>query len=86
MGEAVYLKKPMLAVPVRGQFEQILNARYLAKLGYGRYASSLADPAALLEFIAGIPEHQKCLQTYHQDGNRELLSFLDLKLTELGAS
>ena len=85
MGEAVYLRKPMLAVPVRGQFEQILNARYLAKLGYGRYASSLDEPATLLEFIAGIPEHAKCLETYHQDGNRELTRFLDLKLAELGA-
>jgi uncharacterized protein (TIGR00661 family) len=29
MGEAVYLHKPMLAVPVGRQFEQVLNARYL---------------------------------------------------------
>ena len=29
MGEAVYLRRPMLAVPVGGQFEQVLNARYL---------------------------------------------------------
>ena len=85
MGEAVYLKKPMLAVPVEGQFEQILNAHYLAKMGYGRYASSLADPAALLDFVAGIPEHAHCLEAYQQEGNRELTSFLDTKLAELGA-
>jgi len=29
MGEAVYLHRPMLAIPVRRQFEQVLNARYL---------------------------------------------------------
>src|SRR5690606_25329441 len=28
MGEAVYLRKPMLAIPLAGQFEQMLNARY----------------------------------------------------------
>ena len=35
MGEAVYLHKPMLAVPLGGQFEQVLNARYLEAEGYG---------------------------------------------------
>ena len=35
MGEAVYLHKPMLAVPLAGQFEQILNGRYLEREGYG---------------------------------------------------
>ena len=33
MGEAVYLHKPMLAVPIAKQFEQVMNARYLQKLG-----------------------------------------------------
>ena len=33
MGEAVYLRRPMLAVPVGGQFEQVLNARYLEARG-----------------------------------------------------
>ena len=41
MGEAVYLRKPMLAVPVAEQFEQILNARYLERLGYGDYAPAV---------------------------------------------
>ena len=29
LGEAVYLHKPVLAIPVEGQFEQILNAHYV---------------------------------------------------------
>jgi hypothetical protein len=29
MGVSVYLGRPMLAIPIRGQFEQVLNARYL---------------------------------------------------------
>jgi uncharacterized protein (TIGR00661 family) len=84
MGEAVYLKKPMLAVPVRGQFEQILNARYLTKLGYGRYAESLADPATIFDFVAAIPEHAQHLAGYQQDGNRQLMDFLDAQLVRLG--
>ena len=33
MGEAVYLHKPMLAVPLHRQFEQVLNARSTRKYG-----------------------------------------------------
>ncbi len=80
MSEAVYLKKPMLAVPVRGQFEQILNARYLAKLGYGRFATTLDEPAPLFAFADAIDACKNELASYHQDGNRELLTFLDAQL------
>jgi uncharacterized protein (TIGR00661 family) len=83
MGEAVYLKKPMLAVPVGGQFEQILNARYLEKLGYGRCASDLTDVAELRGFVDGLPAHEASIAGYHQDGNRTLLEFLDAQLREL---
>ena len=52
MSEAVYLRKPMLALPLAGQFEQEMNARYLASLGYGtasisaRRAGARAVPGA----------------------------------------
>ncbi len=35
IGEAVYLGKPIFSVPVRNQYEQVLNARYLEELGLG---------------------------------------------------
>jgi uncharacterized protein (TIGR00661 family) len=35
MTEALHLGKPMLALPLEGQFEQMLNARWLAHLGLG---------------------------------------------------
>ena len=38
ISEALYLQKPILSIPVEGQFEQTLNALYLKKLGYGVYA------------------------------------------------
>jgi uncharacterized protein (TIGR00661 family) len=76
MSEAVYLGKPMLAVPVRGQFEQILNARYLERLGYGVAAETI-DDAALAGFLARLPDLERGLAGYHQDGNRELLAKLD---------
>ena len=35
--EALHLGKPYLAVPVSHQFEQIFNAYWLEKSGYGAY-------------------------------------------------
>jgi uncharacterized protein (TIGR00661 family) len=77
MGEAVYLRKPMLSVPVGGQFEQVLNARWLERLGYGRYAESLADPAVVHRFLDAIPACEGRLASYEQDGNMKLQETLD---------
>lgn len=85
MGEAVYLHKPMLSVPVRGQFEQVLNARYLAKLGYGRCAESLDEPREVFAFIESIPDCARALEAFVQEGNRELYEQLDLQLDRVAA-
>ena len=76
MGEAVYLRRPVLAEPVGKQFEQILNARYLESLGYGMCAEPITA-SALGEFLERIPDFEQALRGYSQDGNRELLAKLD---------
>lgn len=85
MGEAVYLHKPMLSVPVRGQFEQVLNGRYLQKLGYGRYAESLADPREVFAFIEQLGDCARALEGFVQDGNQDLYTQLDLQLDRVSA-
>jgi len=35
IGEALYLKKPLYLIPVKGHFEQILNAAYVKENNYG---------------------------------------------------
>ena len=84
MGEAVYLHKPMLSVPLEGQFEQILNARYLQKLGYGLCRESVthADVAELLERAAELTEN---LAAYHQNGNAEVFDAVDAALLDVTA-
>ncbi len=77
MGEAVYLHKPMLSVPLEKQFEQILNARYLEKVGYGCAATSLEDPAEITRFLDALPRCEEKLRGYAQDGNRLILRALD---------
>jgi len=51
ISESIYLHKPYLACPVKGQFEQILNAYYLEKLGYGDYSESL-DREKIIQFLS----------------------------------
>jgi uncharacterized protein (TIGR00661 family) len=79
MGEAVYLHKPMLSEPVAKQFEQILNARYLEKLGYGLCTESI-DLDSLNRFLDNIPKYRESLASYSQDGNKDLFSRLEDRL------
>ncbi|MEA2700896.1 MAG: hypothetical protein QOI66_5167 [Myxococcales bacterium] len=81
MGEAVYLRRPMLAVPLGKQFEQLMNARYLEAEGYGLAAEELTAQR-LDEFLNRLPEFAGRLAGYHQDGNNDLLAALDQVLKE----
>jgi uncharacterized protein (TIGR00661 family) len=84
MGEAVYLGRPMLAVPLKKQFEQVLNARYLEAEGYGLGADTITS-ARLAEFIERLPDFERNLRGYKQDGNNLLLAALERGLTAAAA-
>ena len=85
MGEAVYLRRPMLAVPIRKQVEQVLNARYLEAEGYGLGAEEITA-ARLGEFIERLPDCERRLAAYQQDGNTDLLGAVEQSLTSAVAS
>lgn len=80
MGEAVYLHKPMLAIPLQRQFEQILNARYLEREGYGLSAEDSAELDILPRFLEQLPDFEARLADYRQDGNDRLLDAVDNQL------
>lgn len=84
MSESVYLHKPMLVVPLRNQFEQILNARYLQHIGYGLHAEHI-DAAAVRRFLEVVPACEDALAGYRQDGNADLLGALDEHLDRAAA-
>jgi hypothetical protein len=50
MGEAVALGIPTLSIPVVGQYEQELNARYLDALGFGTWARRF-EAGAIAAFL-----------------------------------
>jgi len=85
MSEVVYLRKPMLAVPLAHQFEQEMNARYLARLGYGMRADKVDGPA-LERFLAGERDHAESLAGYEQEGNTEALEAVDRVIEDVFAA
>ncbi len=76
IGEALYLGKPYLAWPVKSQFEQIMNAYFIEKLGYGLYAENL-DLAIFERFFKGLTKFTKKLKKYPREGNTKILKKLD---------
>jgi uncharacterized protein (TIGR00661 family) len=82
LSEAVFLHKPVLASPVRKQFEQVLNARYLEANGYGLAADVDLTAARLGEFLERLPDFEAKLAGYRQDGNADMLGALDRLLAE----
>ena len=50
ISEALFLKKPILSIPIKKQFEQIINAIYLKKLGYGMFVED-ANKELIEKFI-----------------------------------
>ncbi len=76
LSEAVYLHKPILSIPLAGQAEQQLNARYLARLGYGAWAPALTEEV-LAGFLSRLPEYEEGVAGYEQEGNTAALATLD---------
>jgi len=76
MSEAVSLRVPMLSVPIEGQFEQELNARYLERMGYGAHARRL-DLQAMDSFLRSTDDIAQKLESYRREDNSLLFACLD---------
>ena len=74
--EALHLGKPYLAVPVSHQFEQIFNAYWLDKMGYGAYWEEL-NKERVESFLYNLPHFREKLAGYPRQGNQALLQKVD---------
>ena len=84
ISEAVFLHKPVCAIPIPAQFEQWLNAAEIEQMGYGRhFAAITADN--LRAFLYELAGFEKKLASYRQQGNEVLFADLDQTLKEIGA-
>jgi len=76
ISEALYLGKPYLAVPAKNQFEQMLNAYYLDKLGYGKFSQDLARPD-VEAFLKNLTTYKNNLKNYTKSDNSLFFQAVD---------
>jgi uncharacterized protein (TIGR00661 family) len=85
LSEAVYVGKPVMSVPLRGQFEQLMNARYVDREGFGMCATGV-DAPTLTTFLDRLDDFHERLEGYVQDGNVEALEVIEDLVTAAGAA
>ncbi|MFH1923224.1 MAG: MJ1255/VC2487 family glycosyltransferase [Planctomycetota bacterium] len=76
ISEALCLKKPCMAMPMRGQFEQELNAFQLERLGYGKSVPELSAEA-IGDFLYRVPDYAERLKDYEAGDNLAIKEKLD---------
>jgi len=79
--ESLYLRKPYLAMPLRGQFEQEINGFLLDRLGYGVNLRRTVRQA-IGDFLYRLPDFQRNLNEYPASDN----SAIKAKIKELLAN
>jgi uncharacterized protein (TIGR00661 family) len=75
ISEALYLRKPIFSLPLN-QFEQILNAKYIKKIGVGDYKKKV-DNEAIKLFLENIDLYKKNLDNYDPGDQKEILKKID---------
>lgn len=84
ISEALYLNKPVLSVPVKKQFEQILNAIYLDRLGYGEFHENL-EKEDLLKFLTRLDTYRDNIRkNFKHDRNLGILEELNQLIQKYG--
>ena len=76
ISEAMSLRKPYLALPMKGQFEQQLNGYLLEKMGYGKNVREIDDDV-IGEFLYDIPRYDQRFQDYQSTDNQAIQEKLD---------
>jgi len=69
--ESIHLRKPYLAVPMLGQFEQELNAVLLDQLGYGINLRKIRKET-IGSFLYHLPDFEEKLKGYEASDNSEI--------------
>ncbi|HTS10848.1 MAG TPA: glycosyltransferase family protein [Candidatus Limnocylindrales bacterium] len=76
ISEALHLGKPYLAWPVKRQFEQVFNAFYIEKMGYGAYWDDL-NKERVESFLFNLDFYRENLAQYPRQDNSALFAKLD---------
>jgi uncharacterized protein (TIGR00661 family) len=71
ISESLYLKKPILSIPIKDHFEQEMNAFYVEKLGYGMYCE--LNDVNINKFLKRLSFYKDNLKDYKHDNNEKIL-------------
>ena len=74
--EAIYMKKPILSIPIKGQFEQTYNARTIEELGFGKYLKDVTKED-IEEFLVNLTMYRKNLRKYKGMSNEQIFKKID---------
>ena len=85
ISEALHLRKPYLAIPVAHQFEQVFNAYWLQKMGYGAYWDEL-NRERIDSFLFNLDSYRGKLAAYPQHRNAALFAKIDELIANSPAS
>jgi len=73
ISEALYYGKPVISFPIKGAFEQFLNAFYLDRLGYGRcFTGPYLEPEIIPGFESRLEEFRNRISETKFCGNAEI--------------
>jgi len=76
LGEALYLGKPVLSLPLLHQGEQELNAAYVEWLGVGAQAP-MATPELIYKFVNSLHEYRCCFDPRLMCGTEDAITALE---------
>ncbi len=78
ISEALYYGKPVISFPIKGAFEQFLNAFYIDRLGYGYHATGpYLQPEIIPQFESRLEELQNRIRSTKFCGNAEIFGQVD---------
>lgn len=70
VGEALYLRKPVLAMPEANNHEQYINAHYLGQCGGGEWCElDSLTPSVLGAFLKKVPRYREQIDPDRMNGN-----------------
>jgi uncharacterized protein (TIGR00661 family) len=76
MTESLFLRKPYLALPMAGQFEQELNGFLLDGLKYGANCPDISKEA-VASFLYHLPDYRENLKGYRAEDNKAIKAKID---------
>lgn len=82
LSECLYLRKQCLLLPVQGQYEQVINARYAERLGLAMYCTSL-NAYTLAEYFDALSTPMRDHDDVLWPDNRRFFRLLDQTMSEI---